>query len=283
MICAKRNKQGFTLIEVMIVIVIMGILATIAVPNTYGVIERVRENIDKLKLFYLRDALNRSLVENELAMFDSPYLSQGSEKDQKTNKNKLDSLLKQPSGVTLFVYEVKPGAPANIQASHGYANDGANMSRLIGDGGTWYYALKESGFEGVADIVAYRLDKGNDTNIGNDKNKSAQSFNIEQYGYWRTFPKTPLFVSREMNYGKSCGLVGITSQTIGKNTNTTNYRLTMSVQWTNRDPDSRSVEVAFIPNGGIMNDGTGHGSAFMTEHGVCFSTYGPSGCANYRY
>lgn len=295
--CAKRNKQGFTLIEVMIVIAIMGILATIAVPNTIGVIERVRENIDKLKLFYLRDALNRALVENEYALYDSPYLSQGNANEQTNNKNKLVNLLNSSTGVNIFVLELKPGQPANIQGSHGTANNGSNMSQLVEHGGTWYYALKEAGFEGVADIVALRWDAeekyvkadGKDSKVGMDSlfRRDGKSGKVREYdtfsatkdgSNWRTYPKTPVFISRELNYGKMAGLAAISSQ----GSNTTNYRLTMNVQWTGKNPNSRSVEVALIPNGAVMNDG-GHGGALRTDHGVCFSTYGDAGCADYKY
>ena len=301
---AKNNKQGFTLIEVMIVIAIMGILATIAVPNTIGVIERVRENIDKLKLFYLREALNRTLIETETALFDSPYLTQGNADEQKKNRDNLTKFLKAPSGVNIFVLELKPGQPANIQGSHGQANNNSNMTQLVEHGGTWYYALKEAGFEGVADIVALRWDAEEtysktsvkngkevqeDVKIGldslfkrdgkNGKVKEYDNFSATKDGSnWRTYPKTPVFISRELNYGKMAGLAAISSQ----GSNRTNYRLTLSVQYTNRDPNSRSVEVALIPNGAKMNDG-GHGGALRTDHGVCFSTYGDAGCADYKY
>ena len=174
----------------------------------------------------------------------------------------------------------------NVQASHGSANNSANMCDLIGDAGTWYDALNEAHFEGVADIVAFRQQTGNNGGIKKDVEKNGKShstFTVKEDGSnWRTYPNNPLFICRELNNGKAAGLDAITSQGKGKDANKTNYRLTMSVQWTNGDPNSHSVEVALLPNGGLMGSG-GAGSAFKTDHGVCFSTYGDIGCAEYQY
>ncbi len=271
---STASKRGFTLIEVMVVIIIMGLLAGIAVPIALGAIERSRENIDRLKLFYLRDALNRALVENEDALYNSAFVSSG--KDATANLTKLQNALKSESGVQLFIVEVRPDLPNNVQGKHSSVTANSEMSSLVGTSGTWYDALKESGFNGVAEILMARATK-------DDWKKDGETFYSVPYNNgsdYRTFPKEPMFISRELNNGKSVGLSGISSQ----GGNKTNYRLTMSFQWTGRDPTSHSVEVGLLPNGAKLSTaGSGTGGALLTEHGVCFSTYGPKGCANYHY
>ncbi|MBR2074172.1 MAG: prepilin-type N-terminal cleavage/methylation domain-containing protein [Fibrobacter sp.] len=246
------KRRGFTLIEVMIVIVIMGLLAGIAVPNIMGLIERSRENIDRLKLFYLREALNRALVDDANALMNTAYTS-----GNKANQDSLTKYLKGTQGVTLFVIEVKNGVSINVQGSHGKANNSVNMCQLIGDGGTWYNALMEAGFEGVADIVASRLDKTDYSKL----DQSNTSYYAKKDGSnWRTYPKSPMFISKALNQGDCSG----------------NYRLTMNFRWSGGDASSRSVEVALLPSSGNMNN-----KAFKTEHGVCFSTEGDNACKSF--
>ena len=261
----NTRKKGFTLIEVMVVITIIGIISTIAVPTMFGLVEKSREKIDLLKFFYLKDALNRALVENEAALYNSAFLSEGSAEDQKKNHDKLTNALK-GKGVALFVIEVHNGLSINIQGSHGSANNDVNMCQLIGSGGAYYNALNEAGFEGVADIVAARLNpqKGKDGKLEWQKEGNA----FTSISYWsdkfsktdyRTAPKKTLFISKALNVGKVAD----------------NTRYTVNIRWTNGDEKSKSIEVFLLPNN-VAWDG-----AFRTDNGVCFSTIGYAGCASY--
>lgn len=272
----KHSKRGFTLVELMAVITIMGILATVVVPNMFGVIERSREKIDLLKLFYLRDALDRALVENELALTNSPLITgQSSQATKDTLTKQLYDKLKSEYGVSLFVMELKGGVSINVQGKHGSANDAYNMgSNLIGNSGTWYEALKEARFEGVAEVVAFRYQTTDENGIKkylNEHNNdlSGEKFSVTPDGkYYRTYPNNQMFTSRALNQGK---------------TTSANYRLTMNFQWSGGKESSRSVEVALLPNGCKMRNSKGRGGAYKTDHGVCFSTYGDAGCKNYSY
>lgn len=280
-------KRGFTMIEVMVVIVILGVLSGVAVPKVMGYTEKTKEKADLMKLFYLRDALNKAIILNGNALYNSPYLSSGKDSTNQKNQDNLKKLLENESGVTLFVIEMKGGAAMNVQSQHDYANKSANMCQLIGDAGTWYEALKEARFDGVAEIVAYRLQTKDNGGIKKSikENGRPTSFTVVEDGSnYRTYPNAPMFISKELNYGKAAGLNAITSQGSGKSANKTNYRLTMSVQWTGGNESSHSVEVALLPNGGKMRTkSTGRGSAFLTDRGTCFSTYGDIGCADYKY
>lgn len=58
------SQRGFTLIELMVVLCIMGILLTIAQPSLKYAIIRAREAVLKDDLFQMRDALDQYYADN---------------------------------------------------------------------------------------------------------------------------------------------------------------------------------------------------------------------------
>ena len=63
-----RNSRGFTLIELMIVVVIIGILAAIAIPNFFSMVGRAREGATKSNMHTLQVA-----AEDYAVSFDGWY------------------------------------------------------------------------------------------------------------------------------------------------------------------------------------------------------------------
>lgn len=79
---ARRSSRGFTLLELMIVLAIMGVLITIAQPNLKSAITRAKEAVLKEDLFQLRDALDQYYADN------GKYPSQLLDLVNKTDKSK---------------------------------------------------------------------------------------------------------------------------------------------------------------------------------------------------
>ena len=78
-----KNSKGFTLIEVMVVVVILGILAAVVVPNIMDKPGEARVSKAKQDVRALEEALNRYKLDN----YDYPSTEQG-----------LDALVKKPGG-----------------------------------------------------------------------------------------------------------------------------------------------------------------------------------------
>ena len=65
---AKRNRsRGFTLLELMIVIFVMLILVSIAVPNFTRSVQRSREAVLRQNLFTLRDLISQYTLDKQKA------------------------------------------------------------------------------------------------------------------------------------------------------------------------------------------------------------------------
>ena len=235
----KKRKRGFTLIELMVVISVMGIIAAVAVPNIFGLIEKSREKIDLMKLFYLRDALNRALVENGEALTNYTTVKPG----DASKYSKDDIKTKLINGVGLFIIEIDKGQKPNISGTH---NKAKTICEIIGTAGTFYDALKDAGFEDVAGIVKERLLKNN--NVSNDSPYfTVSSYTNENGTFNRTTPKHQIFISKALNEPSE-----------GKR------RLTVNLQWTGKNPDSHSLEVYLYDHE--------HGKNYQSDHGVCFAT-----------
>ncbi len=60
----KKNKKGFTLIEILIVITVIGIIAAVTRPAYQGFVLKSKESTLKKNLYILRDAIDAFSVDN---------------------------------------------------------------------------------------------------------------------------------------------------------------------------------------------------------------------------
>ena len=149
----NKWKSGFTIIELMVVIIIVNLLSGIAVPKLTDYIERTRQKIDLMKLYYLRDALNRAMYEGDILDINENTTCSG----KTTNKDNLSKFLASADGVTLFIIELHDILPANYQPNNeGRFKDDQNMCGILTGGGFWADALKDAGFGAVANILIDR-------------------------------------------------------------------------------------------------------------------------------
>ena len=55
----SRGQRGFTLVEMMVVVAMIGILVSMAVPTYRNMVERARETVLKQNLFTIRDVIDQ--------------------------------------------------------------------------------------------------------------------------------------------------------------------------------------------------------------------------------
>jgi len=131
----QRKRQGFTLIEIMVVIVIMGIMAALVVPRVMGSTDQARTAAAKADIQSIMTALKLYKLDN----IRYPSQQQG-----------LDALVNKPSVAPI---------PNNYKA-------GGYLEKLPKDPWGGDYQYQNPGKHGEVDIYSYGPDGG--TSSGED-------------------------------------------------------------------------------------------------------------------
>ncbi len=118
-----RNQRGFTLIEIVIVIVVLGILAAVSLPKYLDMTNSAKESAARASLGGLREAISTWRVSHIIRSGDESWPS-------------LDSVAT-PGTIMLFAippnpYQAKDKVPDSIV-------QGVTRGEIVGDRGGWAY------------------------------------------------------------------------------------------------------------------------------------------------
>lgn len=121
------DRRGFTLLELMIVVTIIGILTTIAVPSFQWAGRRAREAVLKENLFSLRDTIDQHFADkgsypstlNDLV--SAGYLRRVPD-DPITKSSSTWTTVPPPDGESSGIFDVHSGAPGTGSDGTAYAD-----------------------------------------------------------------------------------------------------------------------------------------------------------------
>lgn len=132
---AKKNEQGFSLIELLVVCVVIGVVASVAIPH----LQKALRAAEIGGTF----ATMRSISSTELS-----YFSQNGRFARITEVNNImSSSVGTPLGNEVnrgkFVFSMSPASPTDAELRNGYT---INATRNVaGEGVTYVYQLTQSG------------------------------------------------------------------------------------------------------------------------------------------
>jgi len=126
-----RGERGFTLLELMIVMVIIGLLAAIAVPSYVQSVRKAKEAVLKEDLHTMRSAIDSYTVDKEKApqslqdLVESSYLK-SMPKDPITNRT--DTWMPHQSDSMTSLDQIEPGIDDVHSGSQEVSSDGSLYS-----------------------------------------------------------------------------------------------------------------------------------------------------------
>jgi len=123
----KRIRRGFTLVELMVVMAIIALLLSLALPRYFKHLETSRETILKQDLAVMRDVIDkyhgdRGRYPDSLDELVSARYLRAVPVDPITERSDTWQIVAPPSDETGAVYDVRSGAPGTARDGSAYAD-----------------------------------------------------------------------------------------------------------------------------------------------------------------
>jgi general secretion pathway protein G len=123
----KRIKRGFTLIELMVVMAIIALLLSLAMPRYFNHLERSRETILKEDLAVMRDAIDkyhgdRGRYPDSIDELVSARYLRALPVDPITDRADTWQIVAPSDGDAGAMYDIKSGAPGTAHDGSTYAD-----------------------------------------------------------------------------------------------------------------------------------------------------------------
>lgn len=121
-----RSAKGFTLMELLVVLAIIGLLLSVAVPHYFGSLDRSKESVLKHDLVTMRDAIDKFYGDtgrypDDLAELTKNKYLRHIPVDPLTESMETWQILPPPEGVKGNVYDIKSGAEGTAADGSAYA------------------------------------------------------------------------------------------------------------------------------------------------------------------
>lgn len=139
---SRLDRQGFTLIELVIIIVILGVLATVAIPKFSSMSESSKVTATKQEM----RAIKRAIVGNPQVVAGGQLVDRGFEGDVGFAPNQIGDIVVKPGSLSVYNQLTRLGwnGPYMDAADNSYLSDAWEQTyvydlpgrRLISTGGT---------------------------------------------------------------------------------------------------------------------------------------------------
>ena len=127
MLASSKRRSGFTLIELMVVMAVLGLLATLVVPRYFKSVDRAKEAVLRGNLSEVRSAIDKRFSDTgqyppDLKQLVDDHYLRKLPIDPVTNRSDSWILIKPEDATLGGLFDIKSGAPGSASDGSSYAS-----------------------------------------------------------------------------------------------------------------------------------------------------------------